>query len=331
MDLFYNIGIENKYFEFLNGVLVTENTKGENLMLMINFLDKKEFSGSGYMKCLCSFDTYKETKDGDDCFKEISCEYDAENNRLVFTECEEGEESNSVVTNLFYCDKERIEKVNKAPRDVSEDIIVMCDRVRFVAGVPCLFRVVPFGDAVAVCLHAGAMEFYVGGEWIPMSRRGGFDDSAKRCEMSSDSLCNLVRMTDKETGLDISKEGSNLCEVSYVMSKTGEYSLKCKCIADGYILINEEKVAKERFDAKRERNRKRLEAEQKKLENEAFRQEYEERERRKEEEFAERKKKNKEYVKKRREAKPSLAVNVGSVSDDSNPFLDALRRNGYKG
>lgn len=331
MDLFYNIGIENKYFEFLNGVLVAENTKGENLMLMINFLDKKEFSGIGYMKCLCSFDTYMETREGTDCFKEINCEYETENNRLVFTECDEGEESNSVVMNLFYCDKERIEKVNKAPRDVSEDIIVMCDRVRFVAGVPCLFRVVPFGGAMAVCLHAGAMEFCVGGEWIPMSRRGWFDESAKRCEMSAERLCGLVRMTDKESGKDISKEGSNLCEVSYMMSKAGDYTLKCKCIAEGYILVNEEKVAKERFEVKRERNRKRLEAEQKKIENEAFRQEYAKKERRKEEEFAVRKKKNREYVDKKRKAKESLAVNVGSVSEDSNPFLDALRRNGYKG
>lgn len=165
-----------------------------------------------------------------------------------------GKSEKDASSKLFVGSPDMELKFNGKPRNMDDDVLMVTDKFRLLAGNKVLFRVIPINNNSAfVFILGGVMELLVVDEWFPFCRTAnGYTDKADRKEIKISELLNFVKATDKESGYDMSMDGSTLVSMEYVKDSKGVSKVTTHC--HDFILLDEKNrnIARERAKKKEE-------------------------------------------------------------------------------
>lgn len=207
-------------------------------MLYVNITNKKEISPTvrnfGFVDTV---GTLRERMEADkEVFANGSITYN--NDTKTFTVVD-GDVEEDVYDQLFRGNEKKELEINKKVRNPEDDIVMVVDKFRVFNGSKVLFRIIPLSSNTAmIMILAGVMDVLVGDTWFPFCRTAmGYDDSLDRKEFRVSELLDFVKVTDKESGYEMERDGSSLVEMTLTTDVKGITKFNIKC--SDFIIIDE--------------------------------------------------------------------------------------------
>ena len=207
-------------------------------MLYVNITNKKEISPTvrnfGFVDTV---GTLRERMEADkEVFANGSITYN--NDTKTFTVVD-GDVEEDVYDQLFRGNEKKELEINKKVRNPEDDIVMVVDKFRVFNGSKVLFRIIPLSSNTAmIMILAGVMDVLVGDTWFPFCRTAmGYDDSLDRKEFRVSELLDFVKVTDKESGYEMGRDGSSLVEMTLTTDVKGITKFNIKC--SDFIIIDE--------------------------------------------------------------------------------------------
>ena len=314
-------------------------------MLFLNFLDTDNIApANGFMGMVAGTGTYFERIENDlpldvevsmrvtgfgslDLEKGEFIEGPGKNTILIY-EGYDGWSDESPRT-LFNCDEERAYKINKHSRNLAEDTVIALEKVRFLRGIPAYFSYMPMNKGMLICLHAGAMQVYVNGDWILYNLiAGGVSESVEKYEYTRDSLMEMTSAIDKKSKYNMVKDGIILVEALIDVKKDGK-TVKMRSFIDHFQLLDETRVLKARENLELKKKADEEERKRKAEENKQALERDKLRRLAMEAEKAEKKKGKPTRKKKSSDSDDDTETTV-SMSEGASLFSNMLSQSGYK-